>query len=176
MNVIAQADGIVGIDTVLISTTGVRLDTYRRGAYCEWLSARPTDEGFVTVANSIEELAAEVVRIDAAGRKPAQPDDGLPPGPWSDYGKVVADSKGSIVADTGECVHHIDAAYAIAAHIARCGSPAVRRLLAAFEVTDEPTGPRSRTIVITADGNTNTGFGHVESHDPICWLTPRAKP
>lgn len=180
MSDIEKADSVVGITGTMkesLATDAVK-NTYRRGAYCEWLREHPAKQGPLTVDNTLEELAAEVVRIDAEGR-PKPPDDGLPPGPWtvatfrSGASRIESVKDGKVVAVAyvyeGGRTEHAD-------YLARCGSPVVRRLLAAFEVTDKATGPMSRTLVITPGGNTNTGFGLVESHDPICWLTPRATP
>lgn len=170
--VIEQADGIVSIGHRIAEWFGGQnpsADTYRRGAYFEWLDEQHACG--LGPGAPLADIAAEVVRIHAEEQKLKQPDDGLPPGPWG-----VIESRGDVTLHCAEGLKWANV-YSIPMgnYLARCGSPAMRSLLAAFEVTDGPTGPKSRTLVITADGNTNTGFGHVESHDAICWLTPSGK-
>lgn len=179
---IEKADKIVGINDYLRgvlggSSTSKAMNTLRRGAYFEWLDEKHACG--LGPGAPLADIAAEVIRIDADERRKKEPDDGLPPGPWIVHeGMSPAHTtfvpRSAISANRREFATFSERAQAD--YFARCGSPAVRRLLAAFDVTEEPCGSLSRTLLLANDGNIRTAFGHVENESPVCWLTPRSKP
>lgn len=164
---IEQADEIIGIDwrKLGISPCHDTKNIYRRGAYIEWI---PKQKGFhgldAPIANAgLEELAAYIVRLHAASK----PKDEWLPDDWQV--KVVG---------TGACCVRVSpsndalgfeqsTADAVAKYIARCLTPAVRRLLAAFDVVESNrmVGRQSTTLLVDLYGN------------GVCRLVPKeAKP
>lgn len=181
MGIIEQADRIVGIDNKISLWCRADQDIYRRGAYFKWIGTK--DSRGVRYGADLEIIAAEVVRIHAEEEKSKQPDDGLQPGPWS-ASRGCPDPSGNndrgdpYVSDRNMRLVCILRDYATCQYIARCGSPAVRRLLAAFEVTEDKQDG-SMGLCCTDSG---VCF-HVWHTEPlrdhssvICWLTPRSKP
>lgn len=179
MNDIDKADRIVGISEFVLqiinrwTSDGKRLspDTYRRGAYFEWLDAKHACG--LGPGAPLADIAAEVVRIDAEERRKKEPDDGLPPGPWRYTHGLLRDATDRQLFDPmidGRTERLVD-------YVARCGSPAVRRLLAAYDVTEEQVHDCSVAVIRMA----NEAGTACATRTPwagayiLCWLTPRSK-
>ena len=184
-SIIEQADAIVGIaktiGTCKRESGGFSPDTYRRGAYVEWL----TDEknvvwphgGSLNASSSVEEMAALVVRLS----RPKG--DGVPetivhcPNAMGHSYVVVnkLDHNGVKVPMS------LEEQTATAAYLQRCLAPPVRRLLAAFEVVEQPSAQTladdgERYIRITARGRALDWSQVRYGEDSIvCWLVPRGE-
>lgn len=175
-SIIEQADAIVGIaktiGTCKRESGGFSPDTYRRGAYVEWL----TDEknvvwphgGSLNASSSVEEMAALVVRLS----RPKG--DGVPetivhcPNAMGHSYVVVnkLDHNGVKVPMS------LEEQTATAAYLQRCLAPPVRRLLAMYDVVEEkPTCGRVNIPHVKV----NAGMTQWHTEGDICWLVPRGE-
>jgi len=132
---IARADEIVGLTASsgwALMARGGYAEDIRRTRYLKWLDENATNAATFSFFDDITRFADAIVAAHAA--KHPQPSDGLPPGPWKVESGEVHDACLSTVCRklTAEFKHYsINAA--IQAFIARCGSPAVRSILAACD-------------------------------------------
>lgn len=187
-DIIKRADEIVGITERMREWFGPNNpsgNTHRRGAYCEWLAASKDRMTNAKLALSgfakLEDIAAEVVRVHSEEEKAKHPDDGLPPGPWGIYVEDTPTATWLHVSlPIGSTRQQADL---MKDYLTRCGSPAIRRLLAAFEVTEEKPedsqGRLIRRLVVFSDGSFTTLMPNRDLPDGasvVCWLTPRSKP
>jgi hypothetical protein len=143
---IARADEIVGLKKDRDwpkNFISEYVDDIRRTRYLKWLDENATNAATFSFFDDITRFADAIVAAHAA--KHPQPSDGLPPGPWKVESGEVHDACLSTVCRklTAEFKHYsINAA--IQAFIARCGSPAVRSILAACD--DAELGRWSKII------------------------------
>lgn len=161
-SIIEQADEIVGIAEDLSAnwiTRAFSPDTYRRGAYVEWM---PKQKGFhgldaPAATDSLEKLAAHIVELRAASNPKG---DGLPEVVgWS----VDVDTDELILKCSGGPDGPSGFGEFIDLYLAKRDSP-VRRLLAAFEVVDK----RPTHIGCFA-------FGHLNG-EPVMISGPNGRP
>lgn len=172
-DIIKRADEIVGIATKINLWSRSDQQTYRRGAYCEWILDHW--DGLPTALGSTVEALAKMIVEKHAASQPKQPNDGLPPGPW-DYMSCPDSNETRIYDRNGKLLGSVrgydDAARRLAAHIIRSGSAGVRGLFATYEVTDEKQEGSMGLVV----GAVHCWTTLEPSPNVVCWLTPRSKP
>ena len=173
-SIIEQADAIVGITTDVIMANG-KADTYRRGAYASWYAKNSQPDQWPTVAETIESQAERIVRL----HKPKG--DGLPEIHGISFAKHWSGRNGELVFSCHGPITDAQHAKACSEYIMRCLAPPVRRLLAAFEVVEQPSAQTladdgERYIRITARGRALDWSQVRYGEDSIvCWLVPRGE-
>ncbi len=134
---IARADEIVGLTKLSDWPKAIAngwADDIRWSRYQLWLHRNGFDTDGIGADMSFGQLAERVISAHAA--KHPQPSDGLPPGPWLKHGgfspaHTTFVPRGCVSSGTREiCTTETEA---LAKFIARCGSPAVRSILAACD-------------------------------------------
>jgi hypothetical protein len=178
MNIIDQADKIVfgdarAADKPHNTTLRIGINTYRRGAYIEWLLSKGHDEAAKAAFDDVGLMAERIVALDAAKG------DGLPDGltakaysnaVWGD-GVVTEKTLGALVR-----TDDFKQADKVAVYINRCLSAPVRRLLAAFDIVHErDCNHRGFAILRKTDGSPNfTSTDKWIDEETICCIVPKA--
>ena len=173
--IIEQADEIVGINVEAIGLAPEHKAMLRRGAYFDWLM-KNVDADETMVCGTINHTAGWIVRLHAESKPKG---DGLPDlivhGPnmaWHEHVVVRKTAGGKLTAMT------LDEQVATVQYINRCLTAPVRRLLSAFDVTDESDrGPGAFALLQKTDGSPSlAATDKWIDEETICCLSPRAKP
>lgn len=175
-SIIEQADRIVGIsvalapDGVLEFASGRMKNICRRGAYIEWIVAQKED---VCSDERIEDMAEIVVRI-AKPKGDGLPDETLVFCSNTSGAKGVSVQK--LVNDRSQDMSDVEQCRT-ADYLNRCLSAPVRRLLAAFDVTDDPPYLKAGNNAIRAmsDGRMLRSGEVADAGKIVCWLVPRGE-
>lgn len=174
---IGQADKIVFGDErtgeklhETLRANGVSMNTMRRGAFIEWLMARGEDETAKGMLDDIGLMAERIVKLHAATQPKC---DGLP-----EVHSVTCGDLGDIHSVTVWLTSSATQgdAEAMSAYLGRCLSKPVRRLLAAFDLTDSAVlGTGAVVLLRKPDGSANiTRTDKWVDEETICFLVPKA--